>query len=55
MRGAQRRSANVGPRQPVNDLEPTGYVIQPMQLIVGCAIFVVSVILMHFFVKLAGK
>lgn len=57
MRVTQRRAAQAGagPRQPVNDLEPTGFTIAPMQLLVGCGAFIVTVILLHFFVKLTGK
>jgi preprotein translocase subunit Sec61beta len=57
MRVTQRRvaQAGAGPRQPVNDLEPTGFTIAPMQLVVACAAFIVTVILLHFFVKLTGK
>lgn len=55
MRGSQRRVAAAVPRNPANDLAPTGFTIQPTQLVFGCTIFVLTVILMHFFVKVTGK
>lgn len=55
MRVVQRRSsATAGPRASVNDLDPTGVTIQPMQIVFSCAVFIVSVILLHFFVKLTS-
>lgn len=55
MRVVQRRGpATAGPAAPINDAAPTGVLIEPMQLIFSCAIFIVSVILLHFFVKVSG-
>jgi hypothetical protein len=36
------------------DLEPTGFEVSPMQVFVGTAVFIISVILLHFYGKLTG-
>ncbi|KAF8296368.1 putative Sec61beta family [Trypanosoma cruzi] len=44
----------MGARPAVNDLDLTGFEIQPLNVIVGTAVFVLSVILLHFYSKLGG-
>ena len=37
------------------ELEPTGFEVTPMQVFIGTAIFIVSVILLHFYGKMTGS
>ncbi|EPY31938.1 hypothetical protein STCU_03085 [Strigomonas culicis] len=50
-----RRNPGAGPRGGVSDLEVVGIPVQPMQLLVSSAAFIISVILLHFFFKMVGS
>ena len=52
MKGMQKNKFR--PQQPGQDSEPTGTEVQPMHILAGTMVFIVSVILMHFFGKITG-
>ncbi len=54
MKGMQKRKAMGGMVNPREDIEVTGFEVQPMQVLIGSLGFVLCVILLHFWGKVIG-
>lgn len=55
MKGMQRRVGNTAVGMGGREPELIGFPVKPIQLLTGCALFVLTVILMNFFIKFGGK
>lgn len=54
MKGMQKRKAMGGMVNPREEVEVTGFEVQPMQVLIGSLGFVLTVILLHFWGKVVG-
>ena len=54
MKGMQKRKNMGGMVNPREDVEVTGFEVQPMQVLIGSLGFVLAVILLHFWGKVVG-